>query len=74
MKIEIEKIKGGMANGFEISILRGWITINLPYLRIEIMTNRVLKEIEGYCIWKSEEEKDMRDKAFRWINVPTARN
>ena len=50
MKIEIEKIKGGMANGFEISILRGWITINLPYLRIEIMTNRVLKEIEGYCI------------------------
>ena len=45
MKIEILKMLGKWI--FGIYIFRGWITIDIPYRKINIMTDRVNKEIGG---------------------------
>lgn len=43
MKIEILKMSDKWI--FGIYIFRGWMTIDLPYRKINIMTDRVNKEI-----------------------------
>ena len=46
MKIEIERMEDKWVFGIYVEF-RGWITIDLPYRKINIMSNKVYNEMVG---------------------------